>query len=709
MNSVSSAFTQGGQTQLHRLRMINQVLGATCKIALGIMILYMAMRIYYNWGANWNLLCYTKLKLFEYMNLPKAFWNNCYLITADLGHHHFEYTKTTHSQMVNNPRFMTHINHTIAQLWQLLFEGFGVFVGSLVVISFTWSHFGREKKQTRILKGTKLVSPKELRKIIKKKHLASDLTLAGVPLIKDKETQHMLIAGTTGAGKTNAINELLKQIRARGDRAIIVDSNGEFFKKFYNPQKDLLFNPLDERSVKWNIWRDCPKDYHINDLAACLVPHNHHDSFWANSARKLFVETVRKLRLNPSYRELIGNAIERSLKDVQTFYKDTSVAGIMIPSGEKTTMSIRATLMNACHGFSYLAAQEADLTHDRETFSVKEWIQGDTSSGHNGGWLFLSCQPDQRELLKHLFTGMIALASRGLMNTNGEKNVANDATKNLPSRKTWFIIDELPTLGTIHDLTGALAEVRKYDGCFVLGLQNLSQLEKLYGHHEVKTINSLTGTKLTFRLSDLDTAKHMASFLGEQELLEPSESISYGAHQMRDGVNLGEQRRIQPVVDATAIMSLADLSCYLKLPGDLPIAKLTFDYHHIKASSPAFVDATITPAFVHANMTPTPLKDSGEEDAKDDDESIIEGEETDQIVNEELTVADYLELRKKLNSLLRGARNREKEEGQQESLKSKKMSVELNITAEDTKNDLQESLTITSSHRSDDFLTSLKS
>ena len=42
--------------------------------------------------------------------------------------------------------------------------------------------------------------------------------------------------------------------------------------------------------------------------------------------------------------------------------------------------------------------------------------------------------------------------------------------------------DELPALQKVPSLETGLAEARKYGGCFVAGIQNIYQMEKIYGH-----------------------------------------------------------------------------------------------------------------------------------------------------------------------------------------------------------------------------------
>lgn len=144
--------------------------------------------------------------------------------------------------------------------------------------------------------------------------------------------------------------------------------------------------------------------------------------------------------------------------------------------------------------------------------------------------------------------------------------------------KIWFIIDELPSLNHLPELPKALAEIRKYQGCFVIGLQNLHQLNEIYGKSAAHTIQSLTGTKVIFRCGEHASAKDLSTLLGEQEIREPQESISFGAHQMRDGVSLSDHTHTKPTVSATCLMNLPNLEAYLKLPSNFPITKLKFTY-----------------------------------------------------------------------------------------------------------------------------------
>ncbi|MBX9804422.1 MAG: type IV secretion system DNA-binding domain-containing protein [Alphaproteobacteria bacterium] len=45
-------------------------------------------------------------------------------------------------------------------------------------------------------------------------------------------------------------------------------------------------------------------------------------------------------------------------------------------------------------------------------------------------------------------------------------------------------------------------------------------------------------TKVVFSIEGAEIAEHMSKWLGVQEVSEAMENISYGMHQMRDGVSL---------------------------------------------------------------------------------------------------------------------------------------------------------------------------
>ncbi|WP_371219455.1 type IV secretion system DNA-binding domain-containing protein [Orientia tsutsugamushi] len=186
----------------------------------------------------------------------------------------------------------------------------------------------------------------------------------------------------------------------------------------------------------------------------------------------------------------------------------------------------------------------------------------------------MTANPSQRATLCPLISAWISIAIKALMCRN-----PNHDNKNM-----WFILDELPALQKVSSLPVALAESRKYGGCFVAGLQNIHQLEAIYGAAECASMLDLFNSKFIFRVSDQVTAYKSALTLGEQEIIETQENLSYGSNTMRDGVNMNNVERKKILVMPSEIMNLPDLTCYVKLAGNFPITKLTMQLQNLNTA-----------------------------------------------------------------------------------------------------------------------------
>lgn len=566
--NYSESFVQGGQTQLHKFHMFRQVFWITLFASLLIGFgCFLCLVFHEHTWPEVQFVFYYHLSSWRLgMNfLPKKFWDTALVPFNDgverwVSHH----TIGTHPDYI---KFITFIQASIFKKWIIsLWVSLAGFVG----FSFFWIRKGKKRHETKVVAGQTIVTAKRLRRLICKRKCQSDLKLAGIPLIRDAETEHMLISGTTGSGKTNAMNELLIQIRKRGDKVLIVDTTCGFVERFYEEGRDTLLNPLDKRSETWNLWEECHQNYLFDDFAESVIPQTASDPFWSQAARIVLTSAAKSLNARREYKikKLINVALSDPLEEVYPYFEGTLAASMMHPSADKTALSIRSTLAASIRSFEF-------LKDDPNPFSIRRWIQDDTQKG----WLFLSCTPEQRSSLRPLISGWLSLATKAL--TGRKEDI---------SHKIWVFIDELPSLNQIPDLPKALAEVRKYGGCFVLGVQNVSQMDDLYGHNITRSICGLTGTKLIFRSPDSDTCKRMSQFLGEQEIIETSESISFGSHQMRDGVSLSEHKHLKPVVSHSEILSLPNLQAYIRVPQDFPVAKVTFTYHLLPAKNPGFVE-----------------------------------------------------------------------------------------------------------------------
>jgi type IV conjugative transfer system coupling protein TraD len=571
MASITDIFTQGGQTQLHKLHMIRQVMGTTIWVAVVIGIVAFAILVFWELTINdllilltyeWSRLAVTigkGARLFKDVTFP--FPNGRKVVTC--------------VWVANEPGIIQFANIVWVKIGWAFTWSLSLFAASFASMSWFWISLGQKQRQPKILTGLSLVPWQALKKQLRKLG-KYDVKFGKLPFPRQLETEHLLAVGTTGSGKTNALNHILSQARYAGKKAVIVDTTGGYISRFYDPSCDKILNPFDARSEYWNLWQECTEDYHFMEFAETLVPHNKYADFWIKAAQQLLATGAEKLKSEgqTSIKALLDLLLNAPLDEVAKDFEGTSVATYVDPDSGKMAHGIRATLIAALWSLRYLEVSS-------EYFSIKQWMQDPNEQG----WLFITCQPDQRNVLRSLMTGWLSVAIKSLLAMPEDLN-----------RRVWFVIDEIASLNYIPCLVSALEELRKYGGCMMLGMQNHGQLNKIYGQDDSHSIFDLTGTKIAMR-STGKAAEFLSHSFGQQILEEPTQSISYGAHEMRDAVSVSRQRVTRPVVSATDLTLMDNFEAYVKFPRNLPISLIKFPLCKKRSFAPAFIvkESTIIP------------------------------------------------------------------------------------------------------------------
>lgn len=558
------SFVRGGQIALHSLRMFNQIFKITLFVSFLCLILSLGGFTYLKSTPYQRALfmSHLGLEMKHSLQLHKKD-DKKYTIPLPQGN----------TTLLTYKRFQRHqlLQNELSSIKNSLHQSFiyGILI-SILFFMFLLGFFiwrGKSKFQDTLLRGNHLVEPEVLKEMIISQELASDLNIDGLPLIKDRETSHILITGTTGAGKTNLFRTLMPQIRARANRAIIVDTTGDMVEKFYNPETDILLNPLDERSVSWNLFQECHTQTELEGFAEALIPSgsSQSDSFWDESSRIVFTAALNKLKEtgNESIESLTNILLKSSLNEYEAFFKSTYAASFTDVRADKTTLSIRSNMSSKLLWLRYMKDEE-------DSFSISQWIQEQTPNQ----WLFITSQKKDLGALRPILSAWFNLAITSLISLPINED-----------RRLWFILDELASLQKLPSLESGLAEGRKYGSCFFAGTQSIAQLKRIYGHQMAQSCIDLFNTRLFFRSNDSETTHWISKTLGDSEIEETQENISYGANTIRDGVSLNHTKRIKPIVMPSEIASLENLECYIKYPEGFPIAKLQVSYKELVSKS----------------------------------------------------------------------------------------------------------------------------
>ena len=151
----------------------------------------------------------------------------------------------------------------------------------------------KQLKYGRRLKGPEMLTPQQFNKTVKGDGIGfkTDGMKAMLRIPARAEAQHMQIIGDTGAGKSALMFQVLRQVRSRGDSAIVYDPAREFVKRFYDPERgDVILNPLDKRCPYWGPAEELRSRSEAKALAASLFqpPQDKKGEFFIESPQKIF-------------------------------------------------------------------------------------------------------------------------------------------------------------------------------------------------------------------------------------------------------------------------------------------------------------------------------------------------------------------------------------------------------------------------------------
>ena len=377
------------------------------------------------------------------------------------------------------------------------------------------------------------------------------LTIGGIALPTYLENLGFFMIGSPGTGKSQAIAQILSEMRQREDfRLICFDRNGEFMEKFHRPG-DILFNPADSRSLGWS---HISEKVRYENIADALIPDTSGDDrFFSDAAKALLADLYERCDNNFEVWEVLSSL---SLEELTDFLKGGLSHRYFI--SEKTGGSVLSTAIN------YLRFYRELPNHGE--FSFSEWARDD-----NPRSLWLPLFEADSELFKPLYSAAFELVIRGLLSNEGRQI------------KTAIVIDELGALNRLKSLARLMSESRKFKGCPLLGIQTEAQIRKGYGQEDARILLQGAKSKLVLGCSDPETAELGANLIGKQDRIETSISEELRL--------FGKASKTQSVRETYAVMpselqALPNLEGYLAISDGTPPARVKLAYRSYPSIAP---------------------------------------------------------------------------------------------------------------------------
>src|ERR1700678_1455138 len=194
--------------------------------------------------------------------------------------------------------------------------------------------------------------------------LTAQLSFAGIPVRLCDETKHFKVLGTTGTGKSTAIGELLAGALERGDRAVFADPDGGDRARFFDRYRgDVVLNPFEPCSLKWDPFAEIHNAYDIEQLAGSLIPDTHDRAAgeWRAYARTFLGAVLRSCRTSNrgDCAELWRLMSEASSEELRPVVAGTPAQPFLDPENARMFGSIRSVAVSALAALEHVARQRA--------------------------------------------------------------------------------------------------------------------------------------------------------------------------------------------------------------------------------------------------------------------------------------------------------------------------------------------------------------
>jgi hypothetical protein len=386
---------------------------------------------------------------------------------------------------------------------------------------------------------------------------------------RDREAHHIQIAGDTGTGKSTLVRQIVHQIEARGEVAIIFDPDREYIREFFREDRgDWVLNPKDERCPYWPIGEEADDEAEATPIAIGLFPDEPtRQQFFLSHTRAIFSyllatykPTVNELAYWMAHPEEIDNRV-----------KGTEHQHTLTANAAPQRAGILGSLNEAGKPLRMMPAHP----EGRRSWTVRQW------SKNRKGWIFITSTPDTIDALRPVQSLWLDMLILKLQTTAPEPG----------QPRVWMVLDELASLNALPQLHSALTKQRKSDNPIVLGFQGMSQLDAIYGK-KAETILSQAYTNIVLRTREPRAAKHLSELIGKAQLERVRESKPARLFERKHG-SYSSERVVDPVVMESEIQGLEDLNGYFVQQDK--VVKIRFRPQPKRVNAPGLIERLIPP------------------------------------------------------------------------------------------------------------------
>ena len=366
------------------------------------------------------------------------------------------------------------------------------------------------------------------------------IIIGGVELSRRRETEHGLMTGLPGGGKTiGVIFPVLDQALARDDRVVAHDAKGDLTAARYDADTSVMLGPWDDRAAIWDAGADFFSPALVDEFAAVVCgadPKTAGQNLSFHIGAALLLRGLIKARMRAgepwTWATLADDLAQPPRVLIQRAAQGDALVSKACPSafsadpnaelgrGEEAMLSILSTSASFIMQF---AAVQKSRGADARLFSLRRWLLGEADTDTR--LVLLNNNAQYSKISRAIFGSMLTVVSALASSAAMPEKSADDAG-------VWLILDEARQLGPAGlEAATTVAEVGRSRGVRVLlGLQDQEQLAAEVGRDAAGPMLRMQGLRLYLRAAP-EAAENLARTIGEREIQRIQSTAQAGAVQ----------------------------------------------------------------------------------------------------------------------------------------------------------------------------------
>jgi len=359
-------------------------------------------------------------------------------------------------------------------------------------------------------------------------------------------TEHFLVTGASGSGKTTIINNMMATVLRKGAaaRALVYDPKQELIPLVdalrgisrsevapFSSEVHIL-NPFDARASAWNMAEDIDNAVSARQLATILIPEGGAEtgssSFFTDATRDLltgvlvaFIECVPNPKVwtfrdviltmlyEPYLRFILNQTTIRGSEKRLPFLWRLQETYLGKDADSRTVGNIKASISTRLSIYEPIAAawhRSAPKPSSPGMFSLVNWMKS------ADGILVLGNDEAARAALDPLNHALFKRVTE-LSLSRGEQSPEEKVSG---ENQTWFFLDEVREAGELDGLSRLLTKGRSKGACIVLGFQDIDGLRDVYGEEVASELCAQCNNVAVLRLNSPATAQWASDMFGRR-------------------------------------------------------------------------------------------------------------------------------------------------------------------------------------------------